>query len=255
MPTPFYHLGLAEALMVSTELPAHLRSMLTAYRPAFLLGNTAADVQVFSGQPREATHFFRVPNPPGAPPPWEKLLHQHSRLRWAARLPAEQAVFWAGYLCHLQADWYWVQDLFLPVFGPFAPRQPGVRLVTRHDLLRAYLDRQILSELRSDVGLSLAAVDPAGWLPFTADTALYSWRDFLAEQLQPGGSIKTVAVFAKRAGMAPDSFQAILDTDAELERLVFNRLPRQQLVMYREKILHKNCNLLVGYLNSSRMGP
>jgi hypothetical protein len=164
-------------------------------------------------------------------------------------------VFWAGYLCHLQADWHWVQDLFWPAFGPFAPRQTGFRLVTLHDFLRAYLDRQILGELRSDLGTSLAAVHPAGWVPFTAEAALFSWRDFLAEQLQPDGRVQTVTVFAERAGMAPGKFLAYLDAEAEMERLVFSRLPRQRLAMYREKTLHENCNLLVSYLNYARMGP
>lgn len=255
MPTPFYHLGIAEALLVSPELPAHISSLLKAYRPAFLLGNTAADVQVFSGQPREATHFFRVPSPLGARLPWENLLHQHPQLRRADQLPVEQAAFWAGYLCHLQADWHWVQDLFWPVFGPFAPRPPDARLVTLHDVLRAYLDRQVQYELGPDLGASLAAVYPAGWMPFAPDVAMFAWRDFLAEQLLPGGSSQTVTVFARRAGISPEKFQALLDTEAEMERLVFSRLSRQQLAFYREKILHENCNLLVGYLHFLRMGP
>lgn len=255
MPTPFYHLGIAEALLDRRELPQHIRVALQAYRPAFLLGNTAADVQVFSGQAREETHFFRVPSVPGAPLPWENLLQQVPRLRQAAQLPVEQAVFWAGYLCHIQADWYWVQDLFWPVFGPLAPRHSGMRLVTLHDFLRAYLDRQILSELRPDLGTSLAAVHPAGWMTFTPQAALFSWRDFLAEQLQPGGRVQTVAVFAERAGMTPGKFQAYVDAEMEMDRLVFSRLPRQRLAVYREKILHENCNLLVNYLNDARMGP
>ncbi|MFQ5410084.1 MAG: hypothetical protein ACE5FI_16875, partial [Anaerolineales bacterium] len=61
MPTPFYHLALAEALLADDKLPTDTRQLLAAQRPAFLFGHTAPDVQTVSGQLREATHFFSIP--------------------------------------------------------------------------------------------------------------------------------------------------------------------------------------------------
>ena len=80
MPTPFYHLSLAEDLLQHPALPEEVRQFLQASRCVFLFGNTAPDVQVVSGQPRQLTHFFNLPIQTGDPPAWELLLSDYPQL-------------------------------------------------------------------------------------------------------------------------------------------------------------------------------
>src|SRR5687767_6837612 len=113
MPTPFTHLAVAAELLATGALPSSLSQEL----PAFLLGNVAPDVQVISGQTREATHFFPVPLA-GAPPAEQRLFELHPGLAPLGALPAARRSFMAGYLAHLVFDQLWIRLIFEPVFGP-----------------------------------------------------------------------------------------------------------------------------------------
>jgi hypothetical protein len=250
VPTPFYHLDLAENLLVHPGLPHNVRRHLLANRAAFLLGNTAPDVQVISGQARERTHFFRVPPRSETGMPWEEVLLRYPQYQGKYINIPGQAAFWAGYLCHLQADWIWVAELFLPYFGPDSTWGFERERLYLHNVLRAYLDRQISAQLPVDEGAQLASVSPGGWLPFVPGSALEAWRDYLVSQLLPGAKIQTVEVFASRAGLPAAEFYALLDDETEMDRKVFNRLPRRLLGEYRDHLLHENCNLLVSYLGA-----
>lgn len=254
MPTPFYHLSVALELLQSPQIQDSTRHSLQRHAGAFLLGNTAPDVQTVSGQSRQETHFFAVPPAAAAPLPWRALLARYPRLASVEHLSAEQAVFWAGYLCHLQADWLWIRELYLPVFGPQADWGVFEERLFLHNVLRAHLDQQFLGQLGNGLSARLRAAAPRIGVPFVPAGALIQWRDFLVEQLQPGGAVQTVEVFAARAGVPAHEFYALLEEEALLERRIFNRLPRERLDRYRQRLVHDNCNLVVTYLNPQSGG-
>ena len=120
MPTPFYHLLIAQDLFSSADfqLTSAANRFLQNEWAAFLFGNTAPDVQVVSQQLRDETHFFEIPVPVGALLPWQAILRKYPNLAEPRRLPPAQAAFICGYLCHLLADWRWVNELYWPAFGP-----------------------------------------------------------------------------------------------------------------------------------------
>ena len=155
VPTPFYHLSLADDLLQYPSMPEPIRQLLRTYRGEFLFGSTAPDVQVVTGQPREATHFFDLPIQPGDRTAWEVFLTTYPALADAARLPASQSAFLSGYLCHLQADWLWVKQLFTPVFGPHCAWGTFRQRLYYHNVLRAYLDLQILPGLPTGTGTAM----------------------------------------------------------------------------------------------------
>ncbi len=250
MPTPFYHLSVAEELLGSERLPARIHALLAAERGAFLFGNTAPDVQVISRQPRQDTHFFDLPLRSMARTPWEQLLTVHPSLRAAGNLPPAQAAFLAGYLCHLQADWLWVKEIFVPVFGMHSPWGTFPQRLYLHNVLRAYQDRQILPSLTNGTCASMRRAAPAGWLPFVDDEHLRQWRDLLVSQLRPEAPSQTVEVFAARQGLSPDEFYRVLDSEEAMEREVFARVPRDALDLYRQQLVEENMNLLEMYLRS-----
>jgi hypothetical protein len=221
-----------------------MRLNLTEHRSEFLFGNTAPDVQVISGQTRAATHFFDLPLQADEQPAWEKFLVINPHLADPGRLPAAQAAFIAGYLCHLQADIHWIREIFIPVFGRRSQWETFPRRLYLHNVLRAYLDRKILPEIDGTV---ISSVLPDGWLPFVQDVYLVSWRDFLTSQLLPGARIQTVEVFAARQGISPEAYYALLDSEELLDEQIFTHLPRQALETYRREIVEKNLLLLRQY--------
>lgn len=248
VPTPFYHLSVAEDLLLRPDLPSGIRDFLSHYRPEFLFGNTAPDVQTVSGQPRPATHFFDVPIPAGASSAWDALLAAHPQLGNTVLSNQSQAAFLAGYLCHLQADWLWVLDIFVPVFGHKSTWQTLKQRLYLHNVLRAYLDRQILDGLQSQIDGDLEAARPFRWLPFVQDRYLMKWRDLLAQQLHPGSSAQTVEVFAVRQGIDPQAFYNLLESEDRLDQEIFSKLPREELDRYRQRLIAENVHLLSQYL-------
>jgi len=117
VPTPFYHLSVAIDLLEHPALTEYSRQLLLSERGAFLFGNTAPDVQTISRQSRADTHFFDLPLSSNPVPPWILLREKYQVLEDASRLDKAHAGFLAGYICHLQADWIWVREIFAPVFG------------------------------------------------------------------------------------------------------------------------------------------
>lgn len=247
MPTPFYHLSIAEELLASPDLPAGVKSFLDAERSAFLLGKTAPDVQTLSGQSRSETHFYRVPLVTTALP-WEKMFTRYPHLGRPAQLAPAHAAFISGYICHLQADIIWITDLFAPYFLPLIAKTRRKQVGYLHNVLRAYLDALILAELPADIGERLADVQPGGWLPFVEDHYLVNWRDYLARQLMPGAKAQTVEVFASRLDLPVQSFVELLSSESRMEAEVFSFIPRQVLVEYRQKLVSANLELLTEFL-------
>ena len=244
MPTPFYHLSLAEELINHPNTPEPVSQFLRVFRSEFLFGNTAPDVQVVSGQPREATHFFNLPILAGNPPAWKACLTKYPQLATTGNLPAAHAAFLAGYLCHLQADWVWVKDIFIPAFGSRATWGTFRQRLYYHNVLRAYLDQKILPGLPIDTGTCLRQVKLDGWLPFVKDHSLAVWRDLLARQLQPGAAIETVEVFSSRQGISAPEYYALLASEERMQGEVFEHLSLEQVQSYKVRVLMDNIELL-----------
>lgn len=248
MPTPFYHLNVAESLQEHTGIFSGIRDLIGTYRSTFLFGHVAPDVQVISEQSRESTHFYNLPIESDDLVPWERMLNTYSSLSNGGTWDPEQSVFVAGYLCHLQADWLWVKQIFEPYFGPGSNWKTFRERLYLHNVLRSYLDYQVLESLRIETCSELAQVNPKPWLPFVEVSHLEAWREFLANQLKPGAPIQTVEVFASRQGISAENYYQLLHAEDEMQHQVFDYLPREFLKVYWRELLIENVNLLNGYL-------
>lgn len=248
MPTPFYHISVAEDLLIHPDLHEDIRNRLVRGRPAFYFGSTAPDVQVISGQRREETHFFQVPTRSDTPP-WDGMLQRHPSLAEINSLPFHQAAFMAGWLCHLQADWLWVNSIFIPIFGYRADWKDFETRMYYHNVLRSYLDLNIHQRLNGHLAGYLNAVRPDNWLPFVQDEHLRTWRDYLVRQLQPDSRIETVEVFAARQGIPTEEFYQLIGSESEMDREVFAHIPRPVLESFRQELIEQNLILLHQYFD------
>jgi|APSaa5957512576_1039674.scaffolds.fasta_scaffold00044_10 hypothetical protein len=247
MPTPFYHLSLAQEILVHPELPSSVRQWLLDNRCDFFLGKTAPDVQTISGQDRASTHFFKLPLG-DQPPAWETFLRKHPDLSNPIQLSPGHAAFIAGYLCHLQADVYWIKKIFWPNIAEPKPKWENLKeRLYLHNVLRAYLDEQILKNLQEDMDSCLDQVQFINWLPFVEDKYLIEWRNLLSKQLQPNGKSQTAEVFAKRMGVTKDGIERIIQSEDQMEDNIFRHINRQELVKYRELVIFENIQFLSNY--------
>jgi hypothetical protein len=151
-------------------------------------------------------------------------------------------------LCHLQADWLWVKDIFAPVFGPQCTWGNFSERLYLHNVLRAYLDVRILPKLGSGMDACLRQVDPRGWLPFVKDHHLRQWRDLLSPQLQPGALSQTVEVFSSRQGISAPEFHALLASEERMQLEIFKHIPLLQIQSYQQRVLEENSHLISNYL-------
>jgi hypothetical protein len=248
VPTPFYHLSIAIDLLHHPHLQDSARRKLSSERAAFLFGNTAPDVQVISGQSRQDTHFFTLPITGASVLAWEQLFTSHPQLSQSGQLAPNRAAFIAGYVCHLQADWYWIKNIFGPNFSRSCSWGTFKSRLYLHNVLRSYLDEYVLRSLPPGLDSCLNQVRPHQWLPFARDEHLLAWSSFLAQQLHPNGKIKTVEVFAQREGSDPQEFSALLSSAERMDQEVFVHVSRNQLAQYRQELLATNLDFLNNFL-------
>ena len=249
MPTPIEHLVIAEQILTSPHFPETVRIRLTEnghVLGAFFFGHIAPDVQVVSGQPREATHFYTLP-PNNRCPAYERMLAAHPRLARPSTLPAAHAAFLSGYMAHILLDELWVRQIF-PLFGPTQTWGDWRERLLLHNVLRAWLDRQGLPHLRRDISALLRQAQPDGWLPFATDADLCRWRDLVADQFEPGATIRTVEIFAKRAHI-PDSEFADLLKPHVLEARVFRHISPAALEEFHARAAVRTHDLIIHYLD------
>ena len=250
MPTPFYHLFIAEQVLRQKVMSAAVQQLLQTYQEAFLLGSTAADVQTISGQKRKETHFFKLPYKDNTLPPWELLFIKYPQLRDAWSLRPDQAAFLAGYLCHLQADWLWILEIFLPNFE-YEKQWGSYRdMVYYHNVLRAYVDQQISAQLPKDLRYVLSKAAPHQWLPFVIDSDLYMWRDVIVEQFFPNSQPKTVEVFAARQKIDPQKFYELINSEKRMDEVIFTHIPRQRLSAFQTLLVSAHQRLLKHWFSS-----
>lgn len=254
MPTPFYHLSIAEVLLEHPGLKPEVRRVLEAEQPVFLVGQVAPDVQVISEHKRESTHFYSLPAQPDDVPPWQKILQAHPGLG-CDPADAQKCVFIAGYLCHLQADWFWSGRIFEPHFGPQATWKEFRQRLYLHNVLRAYLDFGVLRTLNGDMRSGLSKATLRDWLPFVDKFHLEAWRDFLSGQLKPGAAIQTVEVFAARQGISVDPYYRLIRNEDEMQGQIFDFLPQNCLADYRAMLIDANVALLNAYLAGMEGDP
>lgn len=254
MPTPFYHLSVAKELVRHPALSRAGGALLQGHFGAFLLGSTAPDVQTISGQTRSSTHFFDFPVHKQQTAPWLALLEQNRHLADVHHLRNVQAAFLSGYLCHLLADWMWIRQIFIPFFGMKSEWSSFGERLYLHNVLRSYLEVELLPGLANGISTALQQVMPSGWLPAVADDDLLRWRDFISNQLQPGAAIKTIDVFAARQGIAPEAYYQILQSEERMERDIFAHVSRERLREYRLYIIAESTTLINNYL-AGRLAP
>ncbi len=251
MPTPFYHLSVAKELLERSSLSVSTRRFLWQERAAFYYGSIAPDVQTISGQARVETHFFDLPLRENILPPWEALCVSHPNLAQPAELDDPQAAFILGYILHLQADWKWVREIYVPHFGKQSQWGTFSHRLYLHNVLRIYLDQEILPELVNGNTPPIRQVSPSNWLPFVQDRHLEQWRDLLADQLHPGATVRSVEIFSSRQGIPPDEYYQLLSSEERIQTEIFTHLPREKLRVYRQTLLEENLQLIEEYLQGS----
>lgn len=242
------HLQVAERIRAHEHLPPPIANLIDREKPAFYLGNVAADFQTISDVPRDATHFYQLPPAPETVA-HERMIQLNPQLADATTLPAAQAVFIAAYRAHLLLDQVWYWRVLIPYF--VEARDWHVdhrRRFLVHNTLLTYLDKLAFESLPAAAGATLAAARPDNWLPFAGDGDLIRWRDMLASQLRPGAAIQTIAIYAERLRITPKTFAANLEDASWMQREVFDKAPLEEINAIITGAVNQSVTLISNYL-------
>ncbi|MEQ8676727.1 MAG: zinc dependent phospholipase C family protein [Aggregatilineales bacterium] len=247
MPTPFTHLEIAQRLLRDEDIPEVYLRLLNAERPAFLLGNIAADARVGNGAPRETTHFYlygqdiqgRV---------WRKMVAENPRLL-TPNSPAHRA-FIAGYVAHLTVDETWSIRMVMPHFVEREWADRMQRFYMLHMILIA-MDERDLPRIESWQPDTLNAATPENWLDFIPDDDLQAWKSLIYEQIKPDGIVKTLDIFGARVAKPPEELRALLDSDEAMQANLWDHISKPTLNAVEQACYNEAHDQLMVYLRET----
>lgn len=244
------HLQVAEQILQETGLGKDLKVQVSNHMPAFYLGHVAPDVQTISGAPRAKTHFYDLPPKVGHLAHVE-MMARYPELARASALTMEQAMFVAAYSAHLMLDLRWYREVLIPYFVEPTDWGDLRQRFLAHNILLTFLDQLAVESLPEAARETLAASNPDHWLPFVDDEDLLLWRDKLVTQLEPGGALLTIAIYASRLSMSPDEFAAHLQQPAWMEEQVFEKVPVDSIETMMSSAVDESIGLMSDYINLS----
>ena len=245
MPTPFSHLAFAQHLRGDQGISSSLRELIEAEWAGFLLGSIAADAQMLAGLKREDTHFYTYDRPM-EDHPWRVMVKQNPALAGVG--DATQLAFVTGYVGHLSMDEIWSLHMLHPHFAEreWAPR--AQRFLMLHALLIT-MDERDVALLPSSMAGDLCTAHPHNWLPYMSDDTLIAWRDYIYNQIKPGGVSETLDIFGQRVKKTPEEFRAILDSPEQMQNDLWVHISPALLAEIEEKMYAHAREQMVEYLD------
>lgn len=162
----------------------------------YLLGATAPDVRIMTGQPREETHFITLDADHGERS-IDNLFAAHPDLR---TVNGRARAFLAGYLTHLEVDQAWITTVYRPFFGRESEHQSSLEANFMDRTLQFYMDwkerqdRDLVNAFYEHV----MAADPADDLPIIPAPTLREWQGFVKRILQNEPSWEWFSDFLQR---------------------------------------------------------
>ncbi len=248
MPTPFTHLETAQRMLTDEHIPWAIREALALQKPAFLLGNVAADARTNGDLTRESTHFYSYDR--GITEhPWRVMVQQNPSL--LRPHSAAQRVFIAGYVAHLTIDETWSLEMLGPHFVSQDWSSNQFRFLMLH-LLLISMDERDYKSLQPWHSPTLANAAPDQWLPFMNDRILIEWRDFISEQISPEGGSQTLEVLGKRINKTPNELRTMLDSP-QLESDLWGNITHQMLATVEASMYKHAREQLCMYWNESEV--
>lgn len=248
MPLICVHMSVAEAAFRRLGLP-----QLEEHLGAFILGATAPDRRILTGQPRQETHYFRLTQD-GEGDGVRGLFLACPELRKQEGLSWRDRAFVAGYLSHLAADEAWIVRVYRPYFGNLDSlgADPHHNILDR--ALQYDLDRQELGQ-REKMALykeRLTREEAPLGAAFVDAVALARWRDFAINATTREATWQRFEGFIRRYRSDPGIDETevayfLSDPPAMLER-VFQAMPRRLLTDVREHSIEATVRAAREYL-------
>ncbi|MDP2954689.1 MAG: zinc dependent phospholipase C family protein [Chloroflexota bacterium] len=230
-------------------------SLLEAHLGSYLLGATAPDIRIITGNSREELHFFDLAAD-GQGAGVKLFFRTYRHLAKGAPLDEATRAFVSGYLSHLVVDEIWIIDIYRPVFGPASllGRNPAAAMMDR--ALQYELDRRerLNASNMADIRSKLKQVDSGESPGFIDKTALKRWREFIIETTRREPSWERFRSYAEnfllpQQKVTHEALETFLASpDAMLQR-IFQAVSQEDLKRFREKAVESSVGAAREYRN------
>ena len=221
MPNPATHIQMAYRAAQKVDAPILVENM-----ECYLVGSTAPDVRVITGQERELYHFASL-DFEAAGAGVAGMFGRYPELRTTSHRPTRSFV--AGYITHLVLDETWITKMYRPFFGAggiFETEQDGAVM---DRVMQMHLDCIAMREI-DGLRTRLAGFDGSVHMPFIDRGVLVDWREWVTNFLEQGFSWDRLRFMARRISRGDESHAAhriadefirgMPDTLDELHRLI-----------------------------------
>ncbi|MEK7215565.1 MAG: hypothetical protein AAB289_08230 [Chloroflexota bacterium] len=217
----------------------------------YLLGATAPDMRVMTGQAREDTHFFRI-NAGHDQSGVAALFERHPEVLAAKGRPR---AFIAGYLTHLTVDETWIAEVYQPYFGEGSQLPDRVEANFMDRVLQFYMEQGARNdpELLQRWYEHIFRADPGEDLAFVDLPSLHRWREVVIRIVSQDPTWEAFQAFIlRRFGPEGSATQPALKDLCEripevLERTL-NHVTPQRVAAYREAAIQRSVAALKEYL-------
>ena len=250
MPTPFTHLEIAQRILRDVTVSESIQNLLHSELGAFLLGSIAADARVNTDIPREITHFYHYTKGISEHP-WRVMVEQHPSLM--SPRSAAHRVFMAGYIAHLSVDEMWSLHMAAPHFFQSEWADLPFRFYMLHIIL-IYMDTRDLKKLDRRLVNSLHNTRSDFWLPFMEDDDLHHWKNFIHEQVRPGGKNKTLKILGQRVGKKTKEIYGFLNSPQQMQNGLWDNVPHTLLEEVEAKMYTHALEQMIVYLHDVDWG-
>ena len=239
--------------MVTARLAAkRLGSTLLSDAPgSYLLGATAPDVRIMTGQPREDTHYITLE----ADHPEDSIENLLAANPHVTQLTGRPRAFVAGYFTHIEIDQAWIREVYRPFFG---------RESTYHNTLQAHfmdrtlqfymdwkerLDRDLVNAFYQDV-VAPELVQEAALIP---PETLSQWQGFVKQILHNEPSWDWFSDFLQRrlkaeTGVSEMDMRDLASNLPDVLETVLNYVTPARLAAFKEDAVRRQMAALRSYL-------
>lgn len=219
---------------------------------AYLLGATAPDVRIMTGQPRDETHFITLE----ADHPETSIGNLFSSHPELYGLKGRARAFTAGYLTHLEVDQTWIREVFRPYFGRHSSLTNRLEANFMDRTLQFYMDWKERQDRNLVQGFyqQVVAADLAQEAPIIPPETLQQWQTFVKRILSNEPSWEWFSDFLQKR-LRSESDEV---SDAELRELaaglpdilerVLNYVTPGRLAAFKADAVERQAAALRSYL-------
>ena len=216
----------------------------------YLLGATAPDIRVLTGQRREETHFVDLEADHGENgtaslfAAYPHVLHLQGRSR----------AFVSGYLTHLNVDELWIREIYRPFFGRDSALESSLEANFMDRVLQYHIDRgeRLDGDQPQQFYEHILQAEPGEAVQFLDVPTLQKWREVVARivSTDPTWDNFRTFIFRRFGGMdalQEEQLRAFCEAIPEVLERTLQHVTPERIALFKEDAVSRSVAAVRNY--------